>query len=358
MDTVTAAPMAAVPTPVAPEVQPVTEEPAPLEAPVADEPDPLFAPVTEADPLDVVSEPVAPAPAPPVTDQAMNRLDDTQQPVVAATGQTVVAASKPHKSRNKTILMLVVGLLLLGAIGFAAYTFFVKPNVAETTTPAAILSVDQLSPENLTQATDKGELAAGSQTNASVLIFSGQAPADAPEGLQLQIEIQPLGTDFTDTPTEESIAVADETNPLTLKVTDYEPGSYHWQARLSDGTNNGPWVAFNTAEDAGKTADFTIDRTSPAAALIKTSNGRTVTGKNITSSVAQPVLTGTSEAGTTVTVAFSESLTYKATIASDGTWTLTAGAVIPDGKYTLTVTAADPAGNAVAASYNFTQSAN
>jgi hypothetical protein len=287
----------------------------------------------------------------------MTRLDDGAQPVVAATGQTVIAASTPHKSRKKTMLFLIVGLLLLGAVGFAAYTFLVKPNVAETTTPAAILSVDQLSPEALTQATDKADLTAGSQTNASVLIFSGQAPADAPQGLTLEIEIQPLGTDFTGTPTEATIAVPDEADPLKLTVTDYEPGSYHWRGRLSDGTSNGPWVAYNTAEDAGKTADFTIDRTAPEAALIKTFNGKAVAGKTITSTVVKPVVTGTSEAGTTVTVAFSETLSYKATVAADGTWTVTAGADIPNAKYSLTVTATDLAGNGTAATYTLTQSA-
>lgn len=337
-----------------PEAAPAEIEP--VEAPEV-EADPLFAPVTEADPLDAVPETVAPTPAAPVTDQAMDKLDDGPQPVVASTGQTVIAASKPTKSRRKTMIILVVGLLLAGAAGFAAYTFLAKPNVSETTTPSAIVAVDQLSPEGLTQATDKADLTAGSQTNASVLLFSGKAPADAPVGVELQIEIQPLGTDFTGTPTEPSIAVPDETNPLQLKVTDYEPGSYHWRARLSDGASNGPWVAFNTDEDAGKTADFTIDRTAPSAALIKTLNNKNVTTKTVTSTVAKPVFTGTSEAGSTVTVAFNESLTYKAVVAADGSWTLTTVADVPNAKYTLTVTSADAAGNATASSYTFTQSA-
>lgn len=355
------APEAPVSTPVAVNVAPAPvpeSAPAPAAEPEPEpEPDPLFEPVTEPDPLEVVPQPVAPTPAPPVTDQTMNRLDDGAQPVVAGAGQTVVATSKPHKSRKKMMIMLLAGLVLLGAAGYGVYTYFLKPNVSQTATPAAILSVDQLSPENLTQATDKGELAAGSQTNAKVLIFSGSAPADAPDGLSLQIEIQPLGTDFTGTPTEDSIAVADSTDTLKLTVTNYPAGSYHWRGRLVDSASNGSWVAFNTGDDAGKTADFTIDTTAPTAALIKTSNGKTVTTKTITSTVAQPVLTGTSEAGSSVVVAFSEALSYKATVAADGTWTVTAGAVIPNGKYTLTVTASDAAGNATASAYTFTQAA-
>lgn len=351
---------AVTPTPVVP-VAPVEvpiEAPVPAPLPdVAPEVDPLFEPVTEPDPLDVVPEPIAPTPAPPVSDQAMSNLDDGAQPVVAATGQTVIAATaKPQKSRKKTMLFLVVGILLVAAAGFAAYKFFVKPNVVETAAPAT-LAVDQLSPESLTQATDQADLKAGSQTNATKLIFAGKTPQDAPVGVSLQIEIQPLGTDFTGTPTADTVAVPDETDPLKLSVADYAVGSYHWRARLTDGTSNGPWVAFNTGDDAGKTADFTVDRTAPAAALIKTLNNKNVTTKTVSSTVAQPVFTGTSEAGTTVTVAFSDTLSYKAVVAADGTWTLTPSAVVANGKYTATVTSTDPAGNATATTYTLTQAA-
>jgi len=350
--------------PVAPApTSPVTAEPTPAPVPVSTPPqpetDPLFAPVTEPDPLDVEPAPVAPNPTPPVTDQAMNRLDDSASkgPVVVSTGQTVVAASKPHKSRKKTMIILVIGLLLVAAAGFTAYTYFMKPKVEETATPAAILSVDKLSPEDLTQSTETTELKAGSQTNAKVLVFSGKAPTDAPSGLKLQIEIQPLGTDFTGTPIDDTVAIPDEEDSLKVKVTDYSPGSYHWRARLSDGTNNGPWVAYNTTDEAGKTADFTIDRTAPAAATLKTVNGKTVASKIFTSTVAQLVFTGTTEAGSTVSVAFNESTVYKATVASDGMWTMTATTAVPNGKYTVTVTTTDAAGNAVTSTYTVTQSA-
>lgn len=343
--------------PVAPVEVPV-EAPTPAPLPdVAPEADPLFEPVTEPDPLDVVPEPVAPTPAPPVSDQAMSNLDDGAQPVMAATGQTVIAATaKSQKSRKKTMLILVIGILLVAAVGFTAYKFFVKPNVVETTAPATV-AVDQLSPESLTQATDKGELKAGSQTNTSTLIFTGKTPQDAPVGVSLQIEIQPLGTDFTGTPTADTVAVPDETDPLKVSVADYAVGSYHWRARLTDGTSNGPWVAFNTGDDAGKTADFTVDRTAPTAALIKTLNNKNVTTKTVSSAVAQPVFTGTSEAGTTVTVAFSDTLSYKAVVAADGSWTLTPSAAVANGKYTLTITSTDPAGNATATTYTLTQAA-
>ena len=339
----------------APVSEPMPTPPVTPEAPA--EPDPLFAPVTEPDPLETVPEPVAPTPTAPVTDQAMDQLDDDVAPVVSSTGQTVVATSKPGKSRQKTMIILVAGIILLAAAGFAAYKYFTKPNVTATETPAAILNVQDLSPEGLTQSTDTAELKAGSQTNAKVLIFTGKAPTDSPAGTKLEIEIQPLGTDFTGTPLGDTAAVPDDTDPMKLTVTDYAAGSYHWRARLSDGTNNGPWVTYNTTDQAGKTADFTIDRTAPAAATLKTVNGRTVSTKSFTSTVAQPVMTGTTEAGSSVAVAFNSGLTYKATVNADGTWTVTAGAVVPNGKYTLTITTTDAAGNAVAATYNLTQAA-
>lgn len=350
------------PAPAAPEV-PV----APVEAPVAPEPtpepdpDPLFAPVTEPDPIEPAPATVAPTPAPVVTTQVINKLDDKQNPAVVATGRTVVAASEPHKSRKRTILMLVIGLVLLAGIGFAVYTYFLKPNVAQTETPAAILSVDKLSPEDLTQSTAKGELSAGSQTNVQVITLSGKAPADAPSDLSLEVEIQPLGTDFTGTPTEKTIAVPDESDPLKVALTDYPEGSYHWQARLSDGTNQGPWTAFSTdtddEEEASKTADFTVDRAAPTAALIKTLNGKAVATKTLSSTVAKPVLAGTAEAGTAITVAFGDAISYKTTATAEGTWTLTAAEDVPNAKYVLTVTSTDPAGNATATTYNLTQAA-
>ena len=356
----------AVPTPTpVPEVTPEPEAaPEPETTPeVAPEPpvsDPLFAPVTEPDPLETVPQPVAPTPTAPVTEQAMNQLDDDKAPagpVVVSTGQTVVATSKPHKSRKKTMILLVVGILLLAAAGYGAYSYFAKPNVEQAATPSAILSVQDLSPEQLTQATATTELKAGSQTNGKVLIFSGQTPTDAPAGLKLQIEIQPLGTDFTGTPIDDSVAVPDDTDPLKLTVTDYAAGSYHWRARLSDGTNNGPWTNFNTTDTAGTTADFIVDQTAPTAAVLKTVNGRTVASKTFTSTVAQPVFTGTTEAGSTVSVMFNESTTYKATVATDGTWTMTAAAAVPNGKYTVTITTTDAAGNATTATYTVTQAA-
>lgn len=348
---------------VKPESIPVTTTPEPEVEPAPEpEADPLFTPVSEPDPIQAVPVTVAPTPAPAVTTQVINKLDDKPRPVVVGTGQTVVATSEPHKSRRKVILMLVIGLLLLAGIGFAVYTYFVKPK-APTAVPAVIVSVDKLQPENLTQATDKAELEAGSQTNAATILLSGEAPADAAAGLSLEVEIQPLGTDFTGTPTDTTIAAPDEDNPLQVKLTDYPAGSYHWQARLTDGSKQGPWTPFATKTDAtgedeaAKTADFTVDRTAPAAALIKTVNGRTVSTKTVTSSVAQPVLTGTAEAGSAITVAFGTAATYKATATAEGTWTLTAEAAVPNARYDLVVTSTDSAGNATATTYTLTQSA-
>ena len=153
------------PAPAAPVEQPQPAVPTPEVTPAptpVPEADPLFAPVTEPDPLEATPAPVAPTPAAPVTDQAMKNLDDGVKPVViASTGQTVIAKTeKPHKSRRKTMVILIIGLLVLGGVGFAAYKYFMKPNVVETQAPAT-LAVDQLSPENLAQATDKGEAHTG-----------------------------------------------------------------------------------------------------------------------------------------------------------------------------------------------------
>lgn len=340
-----------------PQVPPVSPEPQVPPATVDHATDPLFAPVTEADPIEPGPATVMPAPSEPVTDHAMNQLDDGDEAITNRHGQTVVATSEPHKSRRKTMLFLVVGLLLVGAAGYAAYILYAKPNVVKTTTPSAIVSVDQLSPQKLTQATDKAELTAGAQTNSATLVFSGEAPANSPSGLKLQIEIQPIGTDFTGTPIDSTIAVPDSSSALKLNLTNYAAGSYHWRARLSDGTTNGPWVAYNTTDQAGKTADFVVDRTAPTAAVVKTVNGKAVKTKIVTSAVAMPVFAGTAEAGSTVIIAFGTTATYKATVGTDGTWTVTATAVLPNAKYATVITTTDVAGNAVTDSYTVTQAA-
>ncbi len=354
VDGVTSVAAPSAPEPIVPPAPTVAAEPVAAPQPPVD---PLFEPVTEPDPADPVPGAVLPTPAEPVSDQAMKTLDDGPQPVVTSTGQTVVASSKPHKSRRKTMLVLLLGLLLLGGIGYAVYAYFMKPNVTQTSTPSAIVSVDQLSPENLTQATDKAELAAGSQTNTTSLIISGTAPTDAPSNVKLQIEVQPLGTDFTGTPLEDTVAVPDTADPMKLKLSNYAAGSYHWRARLSDGAASGPWVTYNTDDTAGKTADFVIDRTAPAAATVSTLNGRKVASTKLTSTAAQPVFAGTAEAGSSVTVAFGTAASYKATTAADGSWTVTAGAALTNGTYTVTITVADAAGNTAAKTYTLTQSA-
>lgn len=336
--------------------QPVAPAPA-VSSPVQAAGDPLFEPVTEADPIAPAPTVVPPTPTMVAPDVA-ERQNDTAAPLTAPTGQTVIANSKPHKSRRKTMLILFLGLVVLAAIGFAAYSLYLKPNVTKVDTPSVISSIDQMSPTGLKQATDKGTLEAGSQTNSKSLLLSASKPSDAPSGTKLQVEVQPLGTDFTGTPLTDTVAVPDSSDSMKVTLTNYAAGSYHWRARLSDGTTQGPWVNFAADDQDAKTADFTIDRTAPAAAELKTLNGKTVATKTFTSRTAQPVFTGTAEAGTTITITFKEGVTASTTTGADGTWKITASAVLPNAKYSMTIATADAAGNSVDTAYTLTQSAN
>src|SRR5262249_36966312 len=96
----------------------------------------------------------------------------------------------------------------------------------------------------------------------------------------------------------------------------------------------------------------TIDTVAPAAApaglTLDPASDSGAKGDGITS-VATPVIHGTGIAGDTITVLDGSVVVGTATVAADGTWSLTTSH-LADGTHTLTATQADAAGNASPAS--------
>jgi hypothetical protein len=87
---------------------------------------------------------------------------------------------------------------------------------------------------------------------------------------------------------------------------------------------------------------ITIDTTAPAAPTVASIGGIT--------SIATPTVTGTAEAGSTITLFDTDGVTVLGTtVATGGTWTITTS-VLAEGVHALTVKATDAAGNASAAS--------
>ena len=130
--------------------------------------------------------------------------------------------------------------------------------VAEAPGPAADLA--QLKSDEVTA------IAAGGVTDEATVVFRASlSDPDAGDSLRLEIERQPVGTQFTGTPSATSGPVR---SGVTASVTlggHLENVSYHWQARAIDRTGlTGPWVSFGGPPETQ--ADYRIDvPESPAA---------------------------------------------------------------------------------------------
>ena len=112
-------------------------------------------------------------------------------------------------------------------------------------------------------------------------------------------------------------------------------------APLSQGDHT---ITATATDPAGNTSPasppitVTVDTTAPAAPVITAPAPGTDTNVNT------PILAGTAEPGSTVTVKDGTTTLCTTTVDSSGNWTCTS-AVLGDGPHTLTATATDPAGN-------------
>ncbi|MBX3566405.1 MAG: putative Ig domain-containing protein, partial [Sphingomonas sp.] len=111
-------------------------------------------------------------------------------------------------------------------------------------------------------------------------------------------------------------------------------GAYAVTATASDAVGN--------VSPASATRTFTVDTTAPAAPVV------TAPANGSTNADNRPTITGTAEAGATVTVVI-DGATAGTTTATGGTWSFTA-ATLADGTHTVRAIAADAVGNASAAS--------
>src|SRR5207249_2553400 len=146
-----------------------------------------------------------------------------------------------------------------GATG--AYTL----SVSRPRAPAAPGSVAQLRSDSTTA------VPLGSVTDEPTVVVRGVVTdPDIADTLRLQVEVQPVGTAFTDLPTAASDPVASG-QPAVVALTGLANGatatatvaglndnvSYHWQARAVDQTGRaGPWAAFGG--NAETVSDFRV----------------------------------------------------------------------------------------------------
>ncbi len=117
-----------------------------------------------------------------------------------------------------------------------AYTL----SVTRPRAPAAPASVAQLRSDSATG------LPVGTVTDEATVVVRGVVTdPDIADTLRLQVEVQPVGTAFTDLPTAASDPVSSG-QPAFVALTGLaDNGAYHWQARALDQTGRaGVWVAF------------------------------------------------------------------------------------------------------------------
>ena len=149
------------------------------------------------------------------------------------------------------------------------------------------------------------------------------------------------------------VTVYDGATALGSVATDAD-GSWSFTApALSEGDHSLTATVTDAAGNVGPASDalaFTVDTTPPVAAadlLLSNENGTAILSGGLTNS-ATPVLSGTADAGSLITVSDGANVLGSATVDADGSWSFTSPE-LADGLHSLTATVTDTAGNVSAA---------
>ena len=183
----------------------------------------------------------------------------------------------------------------------------------------------------------QGTVASGGSTNDTTPTLSGTAEAGSTVTIyQNETEV---GT---------TTANVDSQWTFTPSLT--EDGSYFFTATATDAAGN--------VSDASSTYTITLDTAAPAAPTIQSAEddvppveGTVASGGSTNDTT--PTLSGTAEAGSTVTIYQNETEVGTTTANVDSQWTFTPS-LTEDGSYFFTATATDAAGNVSDASSTYT----
>ncbi|ALV91137.1 Ig-like domain-containing protein [Pantoea vagans] len=194
-------------------------------------------------------------------------------------------------------------------------------------------------PGNVALSNDEGTtsvpISSGTATNDATPVLSGTAPEGS------------------------TITVSDGGTVLgTVVVGDSGNWSFTPTDPLGEGSHS---ITATTTSPAGNTSGpstpimITVDTTPPAAAtglqLSNDSSGTAVPiAANGTTNDTTPVLTGSAEPGSTVTVSDNGTVLGTAIVGSNGSWSFTPTTPLEAGSHSLTTTVTDPAGNTGTAS--------
>jgi hypothetical protein len=220
--------------------------------------------------------------------------------------------------------------------GSHAFTATATDAAGNESDPSSILAIliDRTAPSapviSLDAASDTGSSSSDLLTSETTPTVSGTAEAAA-------IITILDGTTVLGTTTANGSGAWSFTSPALSE------GSHSLTATATD-------VAGNTSS-ASASVTFEIDTTGPAAPVIGLA-AASDTGSSTTDAVTSdtaPTLTGTSEAGATVTIMDGSTVLGTATADSAGVWTVTSS-TLSEGSHSLTATATDVAGNTGSAS--------
>jgi hypothetical protein len=117
---------------------------------------------------------------------------------------------------------------------------------------------------------DSSSISVGSYANSGQVQFTADATdTDNPDDLQLCVEVQPIGTPFVNTDTSCGSAVNYTGVAVSVAVTISgltDGVSYHWQARIKDGSGGvSTWASFGANLETSP--DFTIDSVAPSGTV-------------------------------------------------------------------------------------------
>ena len=193
--------------------------------------------------------------------------------------------------------------------------------------PAAPTSLAQYKSDGTTTIS-----AGGFTPQTSVVLKFTMSSVNASDSITPQVEVQEVGTAFTNTITNSGSAVAYSGTPVTgtVTITGLASGkSYHWQAEVSNSAGQSAWVAM------GGSPDFQVDTTAPTVTI------------NQTGGQADP----TNVSPINFTVVFSDSVSDFTTgdVTLSGTAGATTATVTGSGTtYNVAVTGATDSGTVVA----------
>lgn len=159
------------------------------------------------------------------------------------------------------------GRIAVNSGGSSSYTGTVSVTGGSATNPGSVGTYNTTSipqkPTSLSQFKIDGvtAIATGESTNETSVVLKVTMAAGENSTLTPEFEIRPNSTSFSDTATNTGSGISYTGTPVTgsTTITGLVNGSsYHWQARVCDGTTCSLWVA------GGGNPDFTISTAPPA----------------------------------------------------------------------------------------------